>query len=94
MDIPRDYHVRVAYDFVGASKARAIKGYHKNDFNLAKSKDVTYPVFCGVEGFEVGGNYLKFTADDHNFNVEVTGFDENRDVIVDVISKVVKYEAV
>ncbi len=84
---PRSYEVAVAYDFVGASKASALKKYHKNDFALDKAKYVDQPQTQNVENLELGGNTIKFSARDKEFEVKVTGFDPDRDIIVDVRSE-------
>lgn len=90
----RSYNVRIAYDFAGASKARAMKQYHKNDFDLSRGKSVQPPVTKKLDDLIVGGNTLAFTAVDNNFRLEVSGFDPNRDIIVDVESAEVADETV
>jgi hypothetical protein len=84
---PRSYKVTVAYDFIGASKASALKKYHKNDFALDKAKYVGKPQALNVNSFELGGNTIEFSAQQNNFEVKVVGFDPSRDVIVDVKSE-------
>lgn len=91
---PRKYMVRVAYDMASASKARALKLYHKNDFDLSKGKNVKPPIFINVKKHLVGGNALVFVADNNDFCLEVGGFDQRRDIIVDVQSEAVKNEEV
>lgn len=84
---PRSYKVTVAYDFVGASKASALKKYHKNDFALDKAKYVYKPQTLNVENLELGNNTIGFSARQNNFEVKVIGFDPGRDIIVDVKSE-------
>lgn len=86
----RYYRVTVAYDFVGASKASALKGYHKNDFSLDKAKYVGQPQAQNVENLELGGNTIEFLARESSFEVRVAGFDPDRDIIVDVKSEAVE----
>ncbi len=78
------FKVSVAYDFAGASKARAIKKYHKNDFDLGKAKNVNPPIMEKLDNVEVGGNTITFSAEKGDFRLEVTGFDNRRDIIVNV----------
>ncbi|WP_176503698.1 hypothetical protein [Cobetia sp. 5-11-6-3] len=90
MPLTRSFRVTVAYDFVGASKISALKKYHKNDFSLDKARYVDQPQARNVENLEVGGNTLEFTAQTNDFEVSVTGFDNERDIIVDVKSEALK----
>jgi hypothetical protein len=87
------YTVTVAYDFEGSSKTRALKKYHKSDFDLEKGRDVEKPICDNIENLEVRGNVMVFTAPSNNFRLEVKGFDQHRDIIVDVISREAKDEA-
>jgi len=91
---PRMFKVKVAYDVAGASKARALKLYHKNDFDLEKGKNVQLPVFTNVERHRIVGNAVVFIALNNEFSFEVGGFDQRRDIIVDVQSEAVKNEAI
>lgn len=83
----RKYKVTVAYDFVGASKARAMGRYHKNDFDLSTRKNVDLFLTEGMNDVVVGGNTVEFKASISNFKLEVNGFDCRRDIIVDVASE-------
>ena len=83
----RNYKLTVAYDFAGASKASALKKYHKNDFDLAKAKNVCSPQASNVKDLKVGGNSIEFLADNNDFEIVVKGFDSQRDIIVDVKSE-------
>jgi hypothetical protein len=96
MDKDRSYFVTVAYDLAGASKARAMKKYHKNDFDLSKSKGVDAPQALNIspENMSIGGNTIEFTPDSHAFKLEVSGFDQHRDIIVDVKTQEVTGEEV
>lgn len=90
----RKYKVTVAYDFAGASKARALKLYHKNDFDLKTGKNVGAPVTENMKDVVATGNTVTFSASSNDFNLEINGFDKRRDIIVDVASEAVKNEAV
>jgi len=90
----RRYVVKVAYDFAGASKARALKQWDKNDFDLGKAKNVCAPETENVSNLVIGGNTVEFEADSNDFRLAVHGFDHRRDVIVDIDSEEVRDEAV
>lgn len=89
---PLRFVVTVAYDFAGASKANAIKQYHKNDFDLAKARSVNAPICTNATDVKVGGNTIEFTTTSEIFALEVTGFDSRRDIIVDVNAEVIREE--
>lgn len=90
----RKYIVKVAYDFAGASKARALKQWEKNDFDLSKAKDVCAPEMENMSNLAIAGNTVEFEADSNDFLLSVHGFDRRRDIIVDVNSEVVIDEEV
>ena len=85
----RRYKVRVAYDLVGATKAKVLKTYHRNDFNLETKLNLEEVSVDGVSTAELHANEIIFEADSKDFKVVVKGFDENRDLLVDVSSEVV-----
>lgn len=90
----RRYLVKVAYDFAGASKARAIKQWDENDFHLAKAINVDAPEAENISVISVNGNTIEFEVDNSSFRLSVHGFDSRRDLIVDVDSEAVLDEAV
>lgn len=90
----RRYKVTVAYDFSGASKAQAIKKYHKNDFDISKSKNVNKPFEHNLKDVDMKGNTVAFLAENSDFRLEITGFDPRRDIIVDVQSEAVADETI
>lgn len=94
LDGNRKYKITVAYDFSGASKARAMKSYHKNDFDLSAGKSVSKPITENINDILISGNAMEFIASSNDFRIEVNGFDSNRDIIVDVNSEVVKSEEI
>lgn len=89
LDTPREYSVRVAYD---RSRGNPFKKYLITDFDISKS-----PI--GVAGLKTDDlseseNRIRFRSDDGVFKLQVTGFDPNRDLIVDVQSKELIDEAI
>ncbi|MBZ2168295.1 hypothetical protein [Marinobacter sp. F4216] len=84
---PRSYTITVAYDFAGASKASALKKYHRNDFALDTARYVDPPQAHNTENLELGGNTIAFSASANDFEVRVEGFDPDRDIVVDVKSE-------
>lgn len=90
----RRYVIKVAYDFAGASKARALKQWDKKDFDLGNAINVCAPETENMSNMIVGGNTVVFEADTNDFILSVHGFDRRRDIIVDVDSEVVHDETV
>ena len=90
----RRYEVCVAYDISGASKSKALKSWDKNDFDISKKKYVNKPSGKNLFDVELNGNSIKFTAADNDFALKVDGFDEHRDLIVDVYQEVIDSEEV
>ncbi|WP_370314592.1 hypothetical protein [Thalassolituus sp.] len=90
----RRYEVRMAYDISGASKSKALKSWDKNDFDISKNKYVNKPSGKNVSDVEINGNSIKFTAIDNYFILKVDGFDEHRDLIVDVCQEAIDSEEV
>jgi len=90
----RRYEVCVAYDISGASKSKALKSWDKNDFDISKKKYVNKPSGKNLFDVELNGNSIKFTAADNDFALKVDGFDEHRDLIVDVCQEVIDSEEV
>lgn len=90
----RRYAIKVAYDFSGASKARALKQWDKNDFHLGDKKNVCAPETMNVSSLVIGGNTVEFEACTNDFMLSIHGFDPRRDIIVDVKSEVVIDETV
>ncbi|MEC7546905.1 MAG: hypothetical protein VYB48_08210 [Pseudomonadota bacterium] len=90
----RRYEVRVAYDVSGASKSKALKSWNKNDFDISKNKYVNKPSGIKMSDVEISGNSVKFTAVDNDFILKVDGFDEHRDLIVDVFQEAIDSEEV
>ena len=77
-----------------ASKAKAMRWWHKNDFDLSKAKNVEAPVTENVDDLVTAGNTLSFNASSSDFSLVIKGFDSRRDIIVDVKSEELTDEAV
>lgn len=90
----RRYVIKVAYDFAGASKGRALKQWDKKDFDLGKASNVCAPETENMSNVVIGGNTVVFEADTNDFILSIHGFDRRRDIIVDVDSEVVLDETV
>jgi hypothetical protein len=90
----RSYLVKVAYDFAGASKARALKQWDKKDFDMSAAKYVNAPTTEHMSKVVVRGNTVEFESSSSDFKLIVDGFDSRRDIIVDVKSERIADEAV
>ncbi len=90
----RRYRVKVAYDFVGASKAKALKNWDKRDFDFSRAKNVCKPETENILNVVIEGNTIEFEAENNDFKLSVRGFDTLRDIIVDVDSEVLLDEAI
>jgi hypothetical protein len=78
-EFPKTIRIRVAYDMIGANP---FKMHSPFDFDFATDNEIT------VEGDNVQfeplkSNILKVVAESEDFRLEVRGFDEHRDIIVD-----------
>lgn len=94
LESKRRYRVAFAYYFDGASKATALKRYHKNDFNLKNTKNIDQPISRGVDDLVLRENSFEFTADSNDFSIEISGLDKNRDIVIDPRSMEVNSEEV
>ena len=90
----RLYKVRVAYDLVGSSKEKALKRHHKNDFDFCNGTHVNKPTTESLKILKTDKNTIVFLASNNDFKLEVTGFDQHRDIIVDVKSEAVSNETI
>ena len=75
---PRALLIRAAYQI---RRGNALKKYHPADFDLSQhmKTDLT-----GATALEKKENRLRVRIDNNDFRIEVTGFDPNRDVRVEV----------
>lgn len=90
----RKYRVAVAYDLAGASKAKVMKQWHKNDFDLSSAKNMQEIVTKHMAHVVVSGNTIEFQATSGDFLLSVQGFDNRRDLIVNVDSEAVLSEEI
>lgn len=76
---PKTIRVRVAYDMIGANPFRMHSPF---DFDLGKNDEINIEVNHG--SYEtLKSNVLKVVAESEEFRLEVRGFDEHRDIVVD-----------
>lgn len=76
---PRIIRVRVAYDMIGANP---FKMHRPFDFDLTKNSEFAVAT-NNASCHPVKSNILKFVAESEDFRLEVRGFDEHRDIVVD-----------
>ena len=78
--IPPALDVRVAYDI---RQGNPLKKYHEADFQLDRAP-IKIEKKSGVEIRQCSGNEISFEITDADFNLTVGGFDQNRDLYVNV----------
>lgn len=78
--VPSMLDVRVAYDI---RQGNPLKKYHEADFRLEHAP-IKIEKMSGVEIRRCSGNELSFEIIDASFNLTVGGFDQNRDLYVNV----------
>lgn len=76
---PKTIRVRVAYDMIGANPFRM---HSPIDFNFEKGDEVSIDV-SNASYEPLKSNILKIIAESKEFRLEVRGFDERRDIVVD-----------
>ena len=77
----REFNITVAYDIL---RGNAFNKWHEADFliqDLSVDTDNT-------SHYMASNNYIKFNTSTNKFNIEVKGFDSNRDLKIKVTSKV------
>lgn len=77
---PRVIRVKMAYDMIGANP---FKKHSKFDFDLQKDKTILFKASNAICE-PINTNTLKVVATGPKFEVDVSGFDSNRDLLVDV----------
>jgi len=78
-EFPRQIRIRVAYDMIGADPFKRHSVY---DFNLQKSEEIQIdPQGSPVKAIK--SNILVMTVKSPEFALEATGFDPNRDLVVE-----------
>lgn len=79
-DTPVSITVKVAYV---VRRGSPLKNYHPYDFQLGKGS--LKPETRNVTVTKCEGNVLEADVDAHDFEISVTGFDENRDLFVKAV---------
>ncbi len=77
-EMPMSINVRMAY---AIARGDAFKRYDRNDFSLNRTTDIQVAA-DGATTHTAGDNLLLIEVDDPDFSVTVSGFDPNRDVVV------------
>lgn len=80
--LPAYIEIRTAYDI---RLGNPLKKYHRADFDLARS-----PIGCQSNGLEVritDGNRMLVAVLQHDFQLDVSGFDPDRDLYVKAVAK-------
>ena len=78
-------HVYIAYDI---RRGNALKRYNPNDFTV-DTTPISVARSTAVNIIESNGNHFKLQINKPSFHFKVTGFDQNRDLYIKVISEVV-----
>ncbi len=78
-DFPKTIRVRVAYDMIGANPFRMHSAF---DFDFEKKDEIDIET-TNASYESLKSNILKVVAENKDFRVEVRGFDEHRDIVVD-----------
>ncbi|PSH56315.1 hypothetical protein [Phyllobacterium sophorae] len=78
---PKTVTVRAAYDMIGANP---FKRFNKFDFDLSKDIEIELK---DIESAIVKPNVLQLTLRSPDFALEASGFDPNRDLVVEARSK-------
>lgn len=78
-EFPRKIRIRVAYDMIGADP---FKRHSEYDFNLKKRGGIQIDP-QGSPANAIKSNILVMTVNSHEFGLEATGFDPNRDLVVE-----------
>ncbi len=71
--------VRVAYDMIGANP---FKRHSPFDFDLTKKSVITIEA-TGADCEPLKSNIVKVTVANADFQVNFSGFDDHRDIVVD-----------
>jgi len=77
--LPPFIAIRVAYD---VRRGNPLRKYHQADFDLSRSPIKYDMEMCGVSVKSASANRMLVAVDHAEFNLEVTGFDPDRDLYV------------
>lgn len=79
-DLPRHLRVRLGYD---VESGNGVKEWDRWDFDLGKDRKNFPMVAAGAEAEAMDGNEILLLINDPEFSVTLTGFDINRDLVVE-----------
>ena len=79
VNLPTQTFIRIAYDI---RRGNPFSNYHPMDFDLT-NQTLNINV-VGGDVVVLGQNHLRVSVREDNFEIQVTGFDNHRDLIVDV----------
>jgi len=79
VSLPIQALIRVAYDIRGGNP---FSNYHPWDFDFANN--IIKMTISGGNVIDKGRNHIKVSIVEDNFELQVTGFDKHRDLIVDI----------
>lgn len=78
--LPRQLRIRVGYDVEGGN---GVKEWDRFDFDLASDPNVFSATTEGAEAEKMDGNEILLRIEDPEFRFKLTGFDTNRDLVVE-----------
>jgi hypothetical protein len=85
LTLPVKISIKSAYQTINGP-SEAWKYYSKNDFEIGKDISVQCEPADRIQVLESTGNSLLLEVDSPKFNIKVSGFDENRDLVTKVRS--------
>lgn len=80
VNLPTQAFIRIAYDI---RRGNPFSNYHPMDFDLT-NQTLNINNVVGGDVMALGQNHLRVSVREDNFEIQVTGFDTHRDLIVDV----------
>ena len=85
INLPVKISIKSAYQTI-SGPSKAWKYYSKNDFEIGKDVSVKCEPADKIQILESSGNSLLLEVDSTDFNIKLSGFDENRDLVTKVRS--------
>lgn len=79
-ELPRQLRIRLGYDVEGGN---GVKEWDRFDFDLSTDIDVFSTKAEGAEAEKMDGNEVMLRIEDPEFRFTLTGFDTNRDLVVE-----------
>jgi hypothetical protein len=83
-ELPRFIDVRVAYDI---RRGNPLKKYHPADFDLGKAPIRRDTLCNGIQVTETNGNRMLIQVQEPEFQLDVTGFDTDRELYVKAVAQ-------